>query len=163
MAYALLVFAQVVGLMLIPLGLPGIWLQVGALAAYAFFTDFTIVGWAPLLVVTAIALVAEGIEFFLGARFAQRYGGGRRAAWGAVLGGIVGAIVGVPLPIIGSLIGAFLGSFLGAAILEYSSRRQLPHSLRAGWGAMLGRLAATAAKSGLGAAVAALTLLTAWS
>jgi uncharacterized protein YqgC (DUF456 family) len=163
MAYALLVLAQVVGLALIPLGLPGIWLQVGGLAAYGFFTDFTSVGWVPLVVITAMAVLAEMIEFSLGGRFARKYGGGRRAAWGAILGGIAGAIVGVPVPIIGSLIGAFLGSFLGAAILEFTSRRKLPGSLRAGWGALLGRLAATAVKSGLGVAVAALALLTAWS
>ncbi len=104
----------------------------------------------------ALATVAEVIEFSLGARFARKYGGGRRAAWGAILGGIIGAIIGVPVLIIGSLLGAFLGSFVGAALAEYTSRRELPGSLRVGWGAFLGRLAATAVKSGLGVAVAAL-------
>jgi uncharacterized protein YqgC (DUF456 family) len=163
MAYGLLVLAQAAGLVLIPLGLPGIWLQVSALAVYGFFTDFTSVGWIPLVVVVALAVVAEVVEFFLGARYAQKYGGGRRAAWGAILGGIVGAIVGVPVPVIGSLIGAFVGAFLGAAIFEYSYRSELRGSLRAGWGALLGRVAATAVKSGIGVAVAALALLTAWS
>ncbi len=163
MGYILLALAQLAGLVLIPLGLPGIWLQVGALAVYALSTDFATVGWAPLVWVVALATAAEVIEFTLGARFAARYGGGRRAAWGAILGGIIGAIVGVPVPIIGSLVGAFVGSFVGAALGEYTTRRELPGSLRVGWGALLGRLAATAVKSGLGAAVAAIALLTAWS
>jgi uncharacterized protein YqgC (DUF456 family) len=151
------------GLLLIPFGLPGIWLQVLALAVYGFFTDFSTVGWIPLVAVVALAVVAEVIEFSLGASFARKYGGTRRAGWGAILGGIVGAIIGVPVPIVGSLLGAFLGAFLGAALFEYTSRQELPGSLRVGWGALLGRLVATAVKSGLGVAIAALALLTAWS
>ena len=159
--YALLALAQVLGLLLIPFGLPGIWVQVAALCAYAWFGPGT-VGWVPIVVVTLIAIVAEVIEFALGGRFAKKYGGGRRAAWGAILGGIVGAIVGVPVFLIGSVIGAFLGSFLGAALGEYTAQRSHEAALKAGWGAFLGRLAATAAKSALGAVVAAVALLSAW-
>lgn len=162
MAYALLAVAQVVGLLLIPFGLPGIWLQVGALAVYGYFTEFTSIGPTAILVATVLALVAEVIEFMLGARFATRYGGGSRAGWGAILGGLVGAVLGVPLPVIGSVVGAFVGSFVGAALFEYSSRRELRGSVRVGWGALLGRLAATAVKSGIGVAVAVLALLAAW-
>lgn len=162
MAYALLAVAQVVGLLLIPFGLPGIWLQVGALAVYGYFTGFTSIGPAAIVVATVLALVAEVIEFVLGGRFARQYGGGSRSAWGAIVGGIVGAVLGVPVPIIGSVIGAFVGSFAGAALFEYSSRRELRGSMRVGWGAFLGRLAATAVKSAIGVAVAVLALLAAW-
>ncbi|HEX7243156.1 MAG TPA: DUF456 domain-containing protein [Longimicrobiaceae bacterium] len=163
MAYALLVLAQLAGILLIPFGLPGIWLQLVSLGAYAWFTGFATVGWVPLVAVLALALVAEAVEFWVGGRFAERYGGGKRAAWGAILGGIAGALVGLPLPVIGSVIGSFLGSFAGAALFELAGRREggMSPALRSGWGAFLGRLAATAVKSGIAVGVAVLALLVA--
>ena len=62
-----------------------------------------------------IAVIAEVVEFMLAGRFAQRYGGSRRAGWGAIIGGMVGAFMGVPIPIIGSVIGAFVGFFAAFA------------------------------------------------
>jgi uncharacterized protein YqgC (DUF456 family) len=161
MAYLLLALAQVAGLLMIPFGLPGTWVQVAALAAYAYFTGFATVGWVPVVVVALLALAAEAIEFLLGGSFARRYGGGRRAAWGAIVGGMVGAVVGIPLPIIGSIVGSLVGSFVGAALFELTTERGVGPALRTGWGALLGRLVATAVKSGVGVAVAAVALLTA--
>lgn len=158
MAYLLLALAQVVGLVLIPFGLPGLWLQVGALALFAWATDFATVGAFPIGVVLFLALVAEIAEFLLAGRFAQRYGGGRRAALGAILGGIAGAVLGVPVPLLGSVIGAMIGSFVGAALLELTAGKGASPALRAGWGAFLGRVVATAMKGGLGVVVAVFSL-----
>jgi hypothetical protein len=164
MATSLLLLAQFLGLLLIPFGLPGIWLQVISLGAYAWATGFREVGVVPLVVVVVLAVVAEVAEFALGGRYAERYGGSKRAAWGAILGGLVGALLGVPVPIVGSVIGAFVGSFVGAALLELTHSRdwrnpELRGAMRVGWGAFLGRLVATAVKSGLGVAVAAVAVL----
>ena len=161
-AYLLLAAAQVIGILVIPFGLPGLWIQVGALALYAWQTDFQTIGATALGVAVVLGLVAEALEFALGGRYARKYGGGRRAAWGAILGGIVGAILGVPIPLIGSIIGAFVGSFIGATLLEFTTGRGASPALRAGWGALLGRLFATAAKAGVGVAIAAVALLSAW-
>jgi uncharacterized protein YqgC (DUF456 family) len=166
MEIALLVLAQVVGLLLIPFGLPGIWLQVVSLGVFAWLSGFREVGWVPLAVVVALAVLAEVAEFTLGGRYAERYGGSKRAAWGAILGGLVGALLGVPVPIIGSVIGAFVGSFVGAALLELTNNKdwrnpELRGAMRVGWGAFLGRLVATAVKSGIGVAVAAVAVLSA--
>ncbi len=157
----LLVLAQVAGLLLIPFGLPGIWLQVVALGAFAWATGFQDVSLFTVLFAAALAALAEAAEFVLGGRYAERYGGSRRAAWGAILGGIAGAILGVPIPIVGSVIGAFVGSFVGAAALEMSHRGEWRGSVRVGWGAFVGRLVATAVKSGIGVAVLAIALLAA--
>jgi hypothetical protein len=166
MATLLLVLAQLAGLLLIPFGLPGIWLQVVALGVYAWVGGFQQVGLLTLGVVMVLAVLAEVAEFVLGGRYAARYGGSRRAAWGAILGGLVGAILGVPVPVVGSVIGAFLGSFAGAAAMELSLSKSWRNpewqgAMRVGWGAFLGRLVATAVKSGLGVAVAALAILAA--
>ncbi|HEX5723839.1 MAG TPA: DUF456 domain-containing protein [Longimicrobiaceae bacterium] len=162
MEYLLLVVIQLAGLVLIPFGLPGTWLQVLGLVGYGWLTGFRTVGAVPIVVVCALALAAELIEFWLGGRFALRYGGSRRAAWGAVLGGIAGAVVGVPVPVIGSVVGAFIGSFAGAAAFELTRSRELSPALRVGWGALLGRLAAVAVKSGIGAGIAAIALFAAF-
>lgn len=161
MAYALLALAQVAGLLLIPFGLPGTWLQVLGLVAFAALTDFSVVGAVPIAIVAVLALLGEVIEFALGGRYARKYGGSRRAAWGAILGGLVGAFVGVPIFLVGSVIGAFVGAFAGAALLELTRSPDARAALRVGWGAFVGRLVATAAKSAIGVAIAAIALLTA--
>lgn len=152
---------QLLGLLLIPFGLPGLWLQVGGFVLYGWLTDFRTVGAVAIVVVVGLAIAAEIAEFLLGGRYARRYGGGRRAAWGAIIGGVIGAVIGLPLPIIGSVIGAFLGAFVGAALLEMTTGRGTGPALRAGWGAFVGRLVATALKAGIGVAVAAIALVAA--
>jgi uncharacterized protein len=163
MAYALLVLAQVAGLLLIPFGLPGTWLQVLGLVGYAALTDFRTVGAVPIVIVVLLAVVGEVIEFVLGGRYARKYGGSKRAAWGAILGGLVGAFVGVPIFLIGSVIGAFVGAFAGAALLELTRSPDARGALRVGWGAFVGRMVATAAKSAVGVAIAAVALLSAFA
>lgn len=162
MPYLLLAAAQVVGLILIPLGLPGLWVQVGALAIFGYATDFATVGAYPIVIVISLALLAELAELLLAGGFARRYGGGRRAALGAMIGAITGAVVGVPLPLIGSVIGAMVGSFVGALLMELTRRRGAAPALRAGWGALLGWVVSVAVKSGVGVTIAVFTLFVAF-
>ena len=109
-----------------------------AIIGYGWLTDFRSMGAWFLILVIALALLGEVVEAWIGFRFAQRYGGSRRAGWGALIGGLIGALVGVPLPVIGSVIGGFVGAFLGAAVFEYTRARQAEGAARAGWGAVLG-------------------------
>jgi uncharacterized protein YqgC (DUF456 family) len=160
-AYLLLALAQLLGLLLIPFGLPGLWLQVAALAGYGWWTDFTRVSTIPIVIVASLALLAEIAEFLLGGRYARKYGGGRRAGYGAVLGGIVGAVVGLPVPLPGSVFGALIGSFAGALLLELTTGRGTEAAARAGWGALIGRVVATAMKGAVGVVIAVFTLFVA--
>ena len=146
----------ILGLVLVPLGLPGLWVMVAGVIGYGWLTDFRSVGVATITVVLGLAFLGEIIEAWLGFRFARTFGGSRRSAWGALVGGIVGAGLGVPVPIAGSVIGAFLGSFAGAALFEYSLSRAPETAVRAGWGAVVGRAAAAAAKIALGVVIAVL-------
>ena len=142
------------GLAMIPLGMPGLWVMVGGILIYGWMTQFHSIGVATIAIVLALAFLGEIIENWIGFRFAKRYGGSKRAGWGALIGGLVGAMVGVPVAIIGSVIGAFIGSFLGAALFEYSYSRHTGVATRAGWGAVLGRAAGAAIKIGLGLVIA---------
>ena len=158
----LLVAAGLVGLVLIPLGLPGLWVILLGIIGYGWLTDFrTLSAWFIGLVL-GLALLGEVFESWIGFRFARRYGGSSRAGWGALVGGLIGAIVGVPVPIVGSVVGGFVGAFVGAALFEYTKARRAEGSVRAGWGAVLGRAAAVAIKMGLGVAMVVGSLFAAW-
>lgn len=163
LAISLLIVGLVAGLLLVPLGLPGLWVMVGAILVYGWLTDFRSLSGAVIAIVLAVALLGEIVESWLGFRFAKRYGGSSRSGWGALIGGIVGAIVGVPVPVIGSVIGAFLGAFVGAALFEWSASRRLEVATRAGWGSVVGRAAAAAVKIALGLVIAVLAAFAALS
>jgi len=157
----LLGVCTILGLVLVPLGLPGLWVMVAGIVGYGWLTDFRSVGVATIAVVLGLAFLGEIIEAWLGFRFARTFGGSRRSAWGALVGGIVGAVMGVPVPIVGSVIGAFLGSFAGAALFEYSLSRTPETAVRARWGAVVGRAMAAAAKIALGMVIAVLAMFAA--
>ena len=161
-ATLLLALGCVVGLALVPLGLPGLWVMVAGVIGYGWLTSFRAIGAATIAIVVGLALIGEILETWVGFGLARRYGGSGRAGWGALLGGLVGAVVGVPVPIIGSVIGAFVGAFIGAAAFEYSWSGAAGTAVRAGWGAVLGRAAAAAAKIALGVVIAVLAAFAAF-
>lgn len=134
---------MVAGLAIIPLGLPGLWVMVGVLAAA---TLAGAVGWMTLAAVVALGLGAELGEYVVVQRFSLRYGGDNHAFAGAVVGGIIGAVVGTPLPVVGSLVGLVIGTFAGGMALAWYRSRDVEASLRVGRGAVLGRAAAAALK-----------------
>ena len=153
--------AALVGLALIPLGLPGLWVMVGGILVYGWLSDFRSMSVTTIVVILAIAFAGEVIESWLGFRYAKRYGGSGRSGWGALIGGLVGAVVGVPIAVIGSVIGAFIGAFIGAALFELTYSRDAGVATRAGWGAVVGRAAAAAVKVALGVVIAVIGLFAA--
>jgi len=108
-----------------------------------------------LIGTVALAVVAEVFEFTLAGKYARKYGGSKRASWGAVIGGTVGAFVGVPVPIIGPILGAFAGAFLGALVFEYSRGSGAHASTKVATGALIGRVVASALKVAIGLMIAA--------
>jgi uncharacterized protein YqgC (DUF456 family) len=154
----LLILCFLVGLAMVPFGLPGLWVMVLALVGYGALTDYRSVGVLTMAIVVGLAFVGEILEAWVGFRYASKYGGSRRAGWGALVGGLVGAVVGVPIPIVGSVIGSFVGAFLGAALFEYTHSSRAGGALGAGWGAVLGRTWAVAVKTALGLVIATIGL-----
>lgn len=138
------IIVMVLALFSIPLGLPGLWIMIAVLA---LATVYKMVGLLSLLTVVAVAVVAELLEFMLVKRLTDKYGGSRKAFWGAIGGGVLGVIVGLPVPVIGSIIAAFIGSFLGAAAVTFAETRDSTTARRVGWGALVGRAAAAAVKT----------------
>lgn len=147
-----------IGFFLTAIGLPGTWVFLAVASAVALFVPSSPVAWWSIVVGVALALIAEAIEWVAASRYARKYGGSSRAAWGALFGGIAGAIVGFPVPLFGPLFGALLGTFFGALVAEYSVSGIAGGAERVAWGALVGRVVATVAKLGLGIVVAVLVL-----
>jgi uncharacterized protein YqgC (DUF456 family) len=159
----LLLFATaLIGLALTAIGLPGIWIFLLVALGLTLGGVAGAPGPAALMIGLGLAFLSEIIEWVATVRWTRRTGGSRRAGWGALLGGLVGAAVGIPVPIIGSVLGSFAGSFLGALAAEYSTTRHSGLAGRVAWGALMGRVFATAMKIALGVIVAVVIIASAW-
>jgi len=148
---------QFLAMFIIPVGLPGTFVQVAAAGVMAFATDK--IGWGAVALFLVMALIGEGIEFLSGRWGTRKFGGSSKAGWGALIGGIIGAIVGVPVPVIGSVIGAFLGTFIGAVTGEMIHQKKLEPNVRVGVGAVVGRAIAVAVKLSLAMIILILSIV----
>lgn len=123
--------------------------------------------WLVLALIPA-AVFAELVDNILSMMGVRRYGGSSRTMWWAVAGGLVGAfllgwlsgltgIVGLVGGIAGFVVGAIVpplagglvGGYLGGYWYERRQGRRPEEARRAGWGALLGRLAGGAVKGSL--------------
>ena len=139
------------GLLLVPLGLPGLWVMLGAALVYWVVIPAGGVGLITLVAASVIVIVAEVLEYTIAGRYTRKYGGSRRASWGAIIGGLIGAIVGVPFRWWGRWSGAFVGAFVGRVHRgAHGARDQRGDPARVATGALVGRAVAAAVKSGLG-------------
>lgn len=161
MAVLVLVAILLLALAMIPFGMPGTLVMVAAAIGYKLLVPGGGVGWVTVIGVGVLSVIAEALEWSLSARYARRFGGSRRAEWGAVLGGMVGAFVGVPVPIAGPILGAFAGAFVGAFVLELSRGSHGMTATRVATGALIGRVVAAAVKVAIGVVIAAWLVLAA--
>src|SRR5205809_7156573 len=105
----LLGVSSILGLVLVPLGLPGLWVMVAGVVGYGWLTDFRSVGVATIVAVVGLAFLGEIIDAWLGFGFARTFGGSAGSAWGPLVGGIVGAVRAGPGPTAATGIAAFVG------------------------------------------------------
>lgn len=150
MEILILVAVLLLGLVLIPLGLPGTWVMVAGALGYQLLVPDSGIGIFTVIGTAIIAGAAEVAEFMLGGAYARKYGGSKRAAWGAIIGGTLGVFLGIPIPILGSVIGGFIGTFVGALAGELSRGGEGAAASRVAWGALVGRAVATAMKVAAG-------------
>jgi hypothetical protein len=162
MPVVLLALVLIIGVCLIPVGLPGLWLIVVAAPAFNVLTGTHRIGIVTMVGVALLALTAEVLDFALAAGAARKYGGTQRAAWGAAIGGLAGALIGVPIPVEGSVVGALTGVFLGALIAETTRGSGPKSAVRVATGAVIGRVVASVAKVGIACIMAGWVLAAAW-
>jgi uncharacterized protein YqgC (DUF456 family) len=163
MEVILLAAVLLLSLLMIPFGMPGTLVMFAAALCYKLLVPQGGIGWPSVVIVGILMAIAEGLEWTLAARFAKKYGGSRRAGWGAAIGGMVGAFMGLPIPVVGSIVGAFVGAFAGALVFEMSRGSGGGTATRVAWGALIGRVAAAAIKMGIGVVMAVWLLFAALS
>ncbi len=162
--------AELAGIFMIPLGLPGIWFQfVGALAV----TVITIsvgnphLGWGWTIAILVIAVGGEAVDWLLGNVGIERTQGSRRAAWMSLtfgfFFGLFGFVITIPIwgigPLIGSVMMSFVGTFVGGILGEYwhqkiqarkresiEKAQHLKPALRVAMGAVIAKAFGIAAK-----------------
>jgi hypothetical protein len=118
--------------------LPGVPLVFLGLFTGAWIGDFQTIGWATIGVLAVLALLAWIVDFVAGAAGARYLGASSRAFWGASIGAVAGIFFGI--------VGMLLGPFIGAVLGELSSGSNAVQSGRAGVGAWIGMVVATAVK-----------------
>src|SRR5258706_2752800 len=94
LAISLVIGLGLIGLAMIPLGLPGLWVMVAGILAYGWLTGFRTVGIATIAIVLGLAFLGEIIENWIGFRYAKRYGGFQRSGWCAPDCGLIRAVIG---------------------------------------------------------------------
>ncbi len=118
--------------------LPGVPLVFAGLFLGAWIGHFETISGLTVGILAILTIVAWAVDFLASALGARYLGASSRALWGAGFGAIVGIFFGLP--------GIVLGPFIGAALGELSGGSALLQSGRAGLGAWLGMVVATAAK-----------------
>ncbi len=156
---AIFVVILFVGLFSIIFGLPGTFLILGDVITYSWITGFEKIGFKIIIALVFISLLAEIMDFFLGIAGTRRYGSSKTGVVLSIIGGIIGAILMTPVLLgLGAIIGVFLGGFAGAFLGEYLEQRKLKPAMRAGYGALIGRIAGILVKGSLAIVMIAITM-----
>jgi len=133
----------VVASLFVYLGLGGNFIIIALALIHALVTGFDPLTWQFLLILLAMALLGEAIEFVVGTFYVAKQGASRAGVIGAFAGGLLMASIGNQIvPIVGAVLGSFLGAFTGAVAGEYWRENNLEPSLRIGAHAFVGRMAA---------------------
>ena len=154
-AYILVAALLIAGLAgsLLPL-LPGTPLILAAALLHALVTDFSPIGVGRLLVLAGLAVLAYVLEYVAGAVGVKKFGG---SVW-AIVGAVVGALVGLFFGPAGLLIGPVVGAVAG----ELIKSGEVEHSLKAGFGALVGMAVALLGRFALAFAMVGLVLWWMW-
>ena len=138
-AFILILFA---GIFSIVLGIPGTVIILTDVVLYAFITGFERIGIKIVIILIIISILAEAIDFAFGMTGAARFGISKQGIWIAVISGFVGAMAMTTVLFgLGTIIGTFLGGFCGVLSVEMIRQSKLKPALRAGYGAIMGRIA----------------------
>jgi len=144
---SLFVIFLLLGLFSIIFGLPGAVIIAVVVLAYAAVTGFTVIGWKLLLVIVALAVLAETLEFIIGMHVASQFGLSMKGFWASLIGSMIGAAALTPFFLgFGAIAGIFLGGMAGLLMMEMVHRKRLKAAFRASLGMVLGRVAGICVK-----------------
>ena len=152
--FFLFILVAFAGLISNVFGFPGNFIILAASILFGWYDDFKEVTITVLVVLLALALLGELVEFVLGMAGAKKYKSSNKAIAGSIVFGIIGGILGIPFFFgIGAVIGAFVGAFAGAFLVELTLEKNVDRAMKSGWGAFVGRLGGTFFKGAIGIAM----------
>ena len=146
LAYTVLILLCLAGFISVFFAGPGTLLVFLGGLFFAFLTRFSVFDLRTLIVLLALYLFGEFMEYAAMVIGAKRLGASNTAIVGAMAGGIIGAVIGSGCFVIGIIPGTLLGIFLGAFVLELLVKRDWKQSLKSGIGSLVGRVGSIAAK-----------------
>jgi hypothetical protein len=106
-----------------------------------------------LIVIVALAILGELVEFLAGMIRAKKSGASWLGSIGALLGAVTGAVLGtflIPVLFLGTLLGACIGAGVCVWGLEFARGKKVEDSVRYGVGASLGEFFGITSKFALG-------------
>ena len=112
--------------------IPGPSLIVIGAFIHGVFTGFAPFNITKILIITALAVIAWGGQYFMAAVGLKSFGGSKYGMIGATAGLVAGLITPIPG---GIIVGAFLGAIFAEIIFGY---KKLKAAFTAGIGAVLG-------------------------
>lgn len=175
------VLIQPVAVVMAALTLPGSALVVVSALLYSWACGWQRPSWPVLVILVALAVIAETLDNVLSMFGVRRFGGSGRTAVAAGVGALGGAILAgllfswlglasllagpagwIITMVVPPLVGAVVGGFLVAYWFERRYGKTDDEALRAGWGAILGRVLGAVAKTVLTTAMAVIALVAAF-
>lgn len=131
---------------------------------YSIITGFEKIGIKILLTLLILSALAEVADFAVGMAGAMKFGVSRKGFWAFTIGGFIGALLLTPFFLgLGLLIGTFLGGVIAILTMELLARNKLKPSLRAAYGAILGRVAGICVKGFFALIMVIITLTSIYS
>jgi uncharacterized protein len=134
--------------------LPGTPLILLAALVYAFATGFGSIGGGRLAILAGLTILAHILDYIAWVVGTKKFGGSGWAVAGALIGGMVGFFFGP--------FGVLLGPILGATAGELLKKGELGHSLKAGFGTLIGMLLGAVARFTLAVTMVCLFLWWLW-
>ncbi|MDL2281102.1 DUF456 domain-containing protein [Selenomonadales bacterium OttesenSCG-928-I06] len=132
------------GIFLTTVGLSGNLLILISSLIYAFYTDFTILNYNSVIIIIALYVIGEILEFTAGMIGAKKEKASTITILATFIGGILGGIIGSFIFIIlGSIIGVLVGSYVFGLISEFIQTNDLGKSLRVARGIIVGQFFGT--------------------
>lgn len=135
------------GIFSILFGFPGTILILLASIVYAVLTGFEKVGFVMILILGALSLVAEFLDFYLGIRGVSKFGATKGSIAASLVGAAIGALLLTPVLLgLGTLVGAFVGGAAGTFMVEFARQKDLKPAMRISYALLIGRIFGVFAK-----------------
>jgi uncharacterized protein len=145
-------------------GFPGTVIILIDAFVYSAVTGFEKIGIKILVTLLVLSALAEVADFAVGMAGAVKFGVSRKGFWAFTIGGFIGALVMTPFFLgLGLIMGTFLGGFIAILTVELLARNRLKPTLRAAYGAILGRVAGICVKGFIALIMVIITLTSVYS